>query len=65
MCLELCRHYGLEYGTIDMAITKDGEYVFFEINPACQYLWLERLTGVPISQALCDLLTNPARNKLN
>jgi hypothetical protein len=50
--LELC------YGAIDMILTPDGRYVFVEINPSGQYLWIEMETGLPISAAICDFLMN-------
>ncbi|HVU70331.1 MAG TPA: hypothetical protein VHD63_24600, partial [Ktedonobacteraceae bacterium] len=40
-CLGLVQAYGLAYGAIDMAVTPTGEYVFFEINGAGQYQWIE------------------------
>jgi len=55
-CVQLVERLGLYYGAIDMALTPDGRYVFFEINPNGQYLWIELATGLPISDALCDLL---------
>jgi glutathione synthase/RimK-type ligase-like ATP-grasp enzyme len=60
-CLGLVRRLGLVYGAIDLVLTPDGEYVFLEINPNGQYLWLEELTGLPITDALCDLLLRRAR----
>lgn len=50
---------GLVYGTIDLKITHDGEYVFFEVNPQGQFLYVEILTGQQITQAMADLLANP------
>lgn len=55
-CLELVERLGLCYGAIDMVRTPDGRYVFLEINPNGEYLWVEQLTGLPISDAICDLL---------
>lgn len=49
----LMRVAGLVYGAIDLRLTPDGEYVFLEINPAGQWLFVERLTGQPITAALC------------
>lgn len=60
-CIRLCECLGLRYGAIDMVLTPDGRYVFLEINPNGQYLWIEQETGSPISDAICDLLMNPAR----
>lgn len=55
-CRELVGHLGLRYGAIDMIQTPDGRYVFIEINPNGQYLWIEHQTGLPISKAICELL---------
>ncbi len=55
-CIQLVEQLGLCYGAIDMVLTPDGRYVFLEINPNGQYLWIEQETGLPISDALCDLL---------
>jgi glutathione synthase/RimK-type ligase-like ATP-grasp enzyme len=43
--LELCRSYELRFAAIDMAFTKDYNWVFFEINPNGQWAWLD-LEGV-------------------
>jgi hypothetical protein len=55
-CVQLVERLGLCFGAIDMILTPDDEYVFLEINPNGQYLWIEDLTGLAISDALCDLL---------
>jgi len=55
-CLGLCELLGLRYGAIDMILTPDGRYVFLEINPNGQYLWIEQEIGSPISEAICDIL---------
>ena len=47
---------GLVYGAIDMRLTPDGEYVFLEINPAGQWLFIEERTGQPITAALVEYL---------
>jgi glutathione synthase/RimK-type ligase-like ATP-grasp enzyme len=60
-CLDLVERLGLCYGAIDMVLTPDGRYVFLEINPNGQYLWIEQMTGLPISEAICDLLMSGAR----
>ncbi|MCC5577455.1 ATP-dependent carboxylate-amine ligase [Microtetraspora sp. AC03309] len=60
-CLALVSELGLNYGAIDLIVTPEDRYVFLEINPAGQYLWIEQLTGLPISEALCDLLLEDGR----
>jgi RimK-like ATP-grasp domain len=43
--LKLCRSYKLRFAAIDMAITTDAKWVFFEINPNGQWAWLD-LEGI-------------------
>ena len=47
----------LNYGAFDFAVTRSGEWIMFECNPAGQWLWLEEATGMPIAAAIADLLT--------
>lgn len=56
LCVQLTARLGLCYGAIDLILTPDGRYVFLEINPNGQFAWIEDLTGLPISAAICDLL---------
>jgi hypothetical protein len=55
-CVRLLQRLELNYGAIDMILTPDGRYVFLEINPSGQYSWIEQVTGLPISAAICDFL---------
>jgi hypothetical protein len=55
-CLQLVQHFGLRYGAIDFILTPDGRYVFLELNPNGQYLWIEDATSLPISDAIADEL---------
>jgi glutathione synthase/RimK-type ligase-like ATP-grasp enzyme len=32
---------GLQYGAFDLILTPDGEYVFLEVNPSGDWMWLE------------------------
>jgi glutathione synthase/RimK-type ligase-like ATP-grasp enzyme len=56
LCLELTRNFGLRYSSIDLVQTPDERFVFLELNPNGQYLWLEHAIGVPLSAAMADLL---------
>ena len=56
--LALMSTLGLRYGAIDLALDRDGNYVFFEVNPGGQYLWIEIHAGQPISAALAAALSN-------
>lgn len=57
------RRLDLAYGAIDMIVTPQGEYVFLEINPNGQYLWIERASGLPISRSIARLLASPPQAK--
>lgn len=46
----------LVYGAIDMRVTPEGRFVFLEINPSGQWLFMEEPTGLPITEAFCQLL---------
>jgi len=60
-CRELVRRLGLQYGAIDLLATPEGDYVFLEINPNGQWLWIELATELALTDALCDLLTLKGR----
>ncbi|MDP8910365.1 MAG: MvdD family ATP-grasp ribosomal peptide maturase, partial [Chloroflexota bacterium] len=52
---------GLNYGAIDMIVTPEGDYVFLEVNPAGEFLWLDELVSPSISDALADVLVGVGR----
>jgi len=54
--LELMARLGVSFGAIDMRLTPEGEYVFFEINPAGEYLFVSRRTGQPVPEAIAGAL---------
>jgi glutathione synthase/RimK-type ligase-like ATP-grasp enzyme len=56
LILRFMRELGLVYGAIDMRLTANGKFVFLEVNPAGQWLFVEQNTGLPISKAMADLL---------
>ena len=57
--LSMMRTFGLIYGAFDFIVTPEGRYVFLEVNPAGQYLWVETQTGMPITSALANELSAP------
>lgn len=48
--------YGLNYGALDFAVTPDGDWVFFECNPAGQWQFIAAATKLPIAEAHAELL---------
>ncbi len=55
-CLKLVQALGLEFGAIDMVLTPNEEYYFLEINPNGQWAWIEKRTGLKITEAITNLL---------
>jgi len=47
---------GLFYGALDFAVTPDGRWVFFEVNPNGQWHWLAVKAGIPMVEAMADAL---------
>ena len=54
--LRLMDYFSLNYGAIDIILTPDNEHVFLELNPGGEFFWLERAPGLPISDAIADVL---------
>jgi len=50
--------FGLNFASLDMIVTPDGEFVFLELNPNEQWLWLELELGLPLVASMADLLTS-------
>lgn len=64
--LKLLERLGLVYGAIDMRRTPNGEYYFFEVNTAGEFLFIEDRTGFPITQTLAQWLSGgPALTALS
>lgn len=59
--LALLDRFELNYGAIDMILTPDGQYVFLEINPAGEFLWLDEIGPRAISDALAGVLVGEGR----
>lgn len=57
-CKGVLREYGLHFGAIDLIRTLDGDYVFLELNPNGQWLWIEDMTNQPLLDGMVRLLSN-------
>ena len=55
-CVALVEKLGLQFGAIDMVLSKNGKYYFLEINPNGQWGWIEKRTGYKLTETLVDLL---------
>lgn len=56
LLLLLMKRLDIVYGAIDLRRTADGQYVFLEVNPAGEWLFVEERTALPICAAMADLL---------
>jgi glutathione synthase/RimK-type ligase-like ATP-grasp enzyme len=52
----------LRYGALDFVLTPSDEYVFLEVNPNGQWVWLEDLLKLPISKSIAIWLDEHSRN---
>ncbi|CAL2063431.1 ATP-grasp ribosomal peptide maturase [Streptomyces murinus] len=50
-------HFGLGSGSFDLAVGRDGDLWWLELNPNGQWGWLEEATGLAMSAAFAELLT--------
>ncbi len=55
---EFMRRMQLEYGALDFIVTPDNQWYFLEINCMGQFLWIEQLTGMPISKEIVKWIEN-------
>ena len=54
--LHFMQRVNLQYGAIDLIETPEGDFVFLEINPSGQWGWIADLAGLPIADAVADML---------
>jgi glutathione synthase/RimK-type ligase-like ATP-grasp enzyme len=54
---KLMAHYRLRFGAIDMAVAKNGEWYFLEINPNGQWAWLDIAAGTNIAASFVKILS--------
>jgi glutathione synthase/RimK-type ligase-like ATP-grasp enzyme len=55
-CIAMAKSVGLMVAGIDLRRTPDNRYFCFEMNPSPGFLFYERATGQPISEAVAKLL---------
>jgi glutathione synthase/RimK-type ligase-like ATP-grasp enzyme len=54
--LSMNAFFGMIYSAIDLILTPEGEYIFLEINPVGEWVWLEHELGIDISGKLIQEL---------
>ncbi len=56
----LMSNLGLHFGAIDFIVDRSGTWWFLEINTAGQWLWIEDLSGLKISDSIASALIRRA-----
>ena len=57
LAVALCRAFSMHWCAIDWRVTPDKQYYFLEANPCPYFLYAEQVTGLNITAALIDVLT--------
>ncbi|MFM9542255.1 ATP-grasp ribosomal peptide maturase [Streptomyces turgidiscabies] len=50
------KHFRLNFGAFDFAVTPSGDWVMFECNPSGEWSWIQNRTGLPIAAHIAGLL---------
>lgn len=61
--LALVSELGLNYAASDFIVAPDGRHVFLEVNAVGEFFWLQRTPGLPLVEAIADVLTGRARRR--
>ena len=56
-CYKMMTDFELSFGAFDFIVTPQNEWIFLEINPNGQWLWLENKLGLDISKGIVEYLT--------
>lgn len=54
----LMNSFGLYFGAIDFIVSPTNEWYFLEINTMGQWLWIEDLTGLNISNSIVNFFNS-------
>ena len=57
-CYQLLEDFSLKYGAFDFIVTPKNEWVFLEVNPNGQWLWLEQSLELDISKKIVEYLVS-------
>lgn len=58
LLVALVKSYNLRFAAIDMALSRTGEWVFFELNPNGQWAWLDLAGGQKITPSIIAALSS-------
>lgn len=57
-CTRLLKDFRLYYGAFDFIVDENNQWVFLEVNPNGQWLWLEHELQIPISKKIVKYLVS-------
>ena len=55
-CYKLMEDFNLGFGAFDFIVTPENEWIFLEVNPNGQWLWLEQSLKLDISKKIVEYL---------
>lgn len=55
-CIEMMNIMELSFGAFDFIVNENNDYIFLEVNPNGQWLWLEEKIGLSISNEIINYL---------
>nr|WP_286674540.1 hypothetical protein [Clostridium sp. ZBS4] len=55
-CFILMDELNIKFGAFDFIVDNNEKYIFLEVNPNGQWLWLEEITGLKISNSIIKYL---------
>lgn len=55
-CIKMLLHYNISFGAFDYIVTPNNDWVFLELNPNGQWLWLEEALNLDISKKIIEYL---------
>lgn len=55
-CYQMMADFNLIFGAFDFIVTPENEWIFLEVNPNGQWLWLEQSFGLDISKKILNNL---------
>jgi glutathione synthase/RimK-type ligase-like ATP-grasp enzyme len=56
--IKFMKEIQIEYGALDFVVSNDNKWYFLEVNCMGQWLWIENLTGLKISDSIVRWIKN-------